>query len=300
MRHVKLTVLLLAALLTLALMPVASADSIWYPENDFIEKHESECDFTVRRYFINSPKGYIDGLDTPGGRVIYQAENGAEVGVYATYRDWGCIGCPREGAELSDDWFDNNARGAWVPLEDLSLIYDRIAFEEDFAGELVPGDQAAVDTFLSARQGDSMVVWPYPNAERAEWAWSNGGWVYENAGSRGFDYTYTDPEGHLWGSCCLPEFKDVWICLDAPDAGDGYTEIAQSDGSKIPNPKPRVVSVRALPEIELYPAREPQPPRANYLPALLVLLAVVLSAAALWFFYGKKRNKGGTTCDTSD
>lgn len=292
----RFTALLLTSLLALSLALPTWTDSLWYPENDFADAHYRDCDFTVRHGFANSPKGCIDGLDQPDGRVIYQTENGSKVTVYATYQDWGCIGCPEEGAEPSDNWRDNEARGAWVPLSDLALTYDHLSFQKEFADQLVPGDQAAVDTLLAAREDDTIVLWPYPNAAEAEWAGANGDWAYDSIEVYGFDYTYTDPEGLLWGTCYLHGFQDVWVCLSAPAAGDGHTELyRQTDQTYVPNPNPRLASVRALPEVTVYPPQEPVPPAESHLPALLVLLTVLLSAAALWFFYGKKHNKGGTT-----
>ena len=267
----KLAALFLTALLAASLAAPALADMIWYPENSFIDAHTRECDFTIRRGVANSPKGYIDGRKSPDGQVIYQAENGRPVTVYATYQDWGCIGCPEEGAEPSDSWLENEARGAWVPLADLALVYDHVSLAEDYAAQLVPADRTAVDTILAAREDDTVVLWPYPNAAEAEWAGANGDWVYDSLEIYGFGHTYTDPEGHLWGSCYVHSFGDVWLCLDA-----------------------RVVSVREVPEVTMYPAQEPQPPLSNYLPAALAGGAVVLSAGALWVFYGKKKRRGGT------
>lgn len=294
----RLSALFLTALLAASLAAPALADMIWYPENSFIDAHTRECDFTIRRGVANSPKGYIDGRKSPDGQVIYQAENGRPVTVYATYQDWGCIGCPEEGAEPSDDWLENDARGAWVPLADLALVYDRIAFEADFAGELVPGDGEQIERLIEARNSDAIVLWPYPNAEQALSAYAEGGEAYEDFLLYGFKKTFTDEEGFLWGMPLYHPFlgyKEVWVCLSAPDAGDGHTELFQYlDRTYIPNPNPRVVSVRALPEVTLYPAREPVPPAADYLPAALAGGAVVLSGGALWVFYRKKKWRGGT------
>lgn len=282
----KLSALVLALLLTLLLALPAFADEIWYPDNDFLSTHYGECEIYPRQrsYYANSRRGYLNLRSSPGGQVLQQVKNGERLTGTARYQDWICVVC------------DDQAEAAlWAPAKELSLIYDYIAFAEDYSGQLSPGTGEAVETFLASREGDNLVVWPYPNAERADWAWDNGGWVYETVSLQGFTYTYTDPEGYLWGACCLPEFGNVWLCLNAPDAGDGYTEIAQLEGGQvtfIPNPKPRIVSVREIPADERYPAREPVPPYV--LPGALVGLVTLLSAAALRIFYGRKRKKGGS------
>ena len=283
----RLAALPLTALLSLSLTIPASADAIWEPENAYYEFHQWWCERSQRTYLANSPAGFVNIRTSPHGRVVHQVENGVSLTSMYLYKNDIYITAWGVGAE------------GWVSLDDMSLIYDYIFFEEEFADQLSPGTPEAAAIFLSSREGDNLVAWPSPNAKNALWAWSNGGWVYDAVSTGGFEYTYTDPEGHLWGACYLREIGDVWLCLDAPDAGDGHTEIAQSDGSKIPNPKPRVVSVREVPDVTLYPAKEPVPPPfGGLLPAILSAAAVLLSAAALWFFYGKKRNKGGAPCDT--
>ena len=174
------------------------------------------------------------------------------------------------------------------------MVYDDISFIEECGSQFVPCDRELVDALLSARESRYVVYWPYPNAERArDVQWKTDESIANMANH--ITALYTDPEGYVWGQTRM---FDYWVCLSALDGGDGQVTFDLPGGATTPYPKPRVVSVRELPPIEFYPAQEPKPPLANYLPALLVLLVVLLSGAALWFFYGKKRNKGGTTCDT--
>lgn len=283
MRQVKRIALLLALLLSLTLTAPVWADVIDEPPNDFFVTHEAACEYDRRWYCANSPRGYVNFREAPGGRVTEQAENGARVLSTVLYQDWVLV-----------EYYGDVYWEGWAPRSELSVVYDDISFIEECGSQFVPCDRELVDALLSARESRYVVYWPYPNAERArDVQWKTDESIANMANH--ITALYTDPEGYVWGQTRM---FDYWVCLSALDGGDGQVTFDLPGGATTPYPKPRVVSVRELPPIEFYPAQEPKPPLANYLPALLVLLVVLLSGAALWFFYGKKRNKGGTPCDT--
>ncbi len=273
----RLSALLLTALLALSMALPAWADVLDVPPNDFFVEHEEECEYDHRLYYANSPKGYVNFREAPGGRVIRQEENGVRLLSNARYQDWVFV-----------EYYGDTYWDAWVPLSELSVVYDEISFAEEYSDQFTPCDREQVEALLSDREDGYVVYWDYPNAERARYVQWEEAEVFARMADHITDL-YTDPEGCVWALGCQ---LDYWVCLSAPEAGDGQMEYDRPDGTAAPYPRPRVVSVREAPPIKFYPAREPVPPLSNYLPAGLVGGAVALSAAALWFFYRKKPAKG--------
>lgn len=284
----------LALLLALSLSLPVLADVIVEIENNFYQRHQEECVHHGKYYLTNSPQGYCNIRTAPNGQVIHQERNGTEVFISVTYGDYGFL----EFRDASGRW-----AWGWVPLEELAPLYDFRAFAREYADQLLPAEVSVTGPLLDAyiQSGrTALVVWPYPNAPQASCCYEEAPRGLQKLQEKGFQRTYTDQEGHLWaftGYYSGGGYENCWVLLDDLSAGDGVYTRPDGGESAI---GPRIVSVREVPEVTMYPAMEPQPPLANYLPALLVLLAVVLSAAALRVFYGKKQNKGGTTCDTSN
>lgn len=286
----RLTALLLAALLALALAPPARADMVWEPENRFYQRHQEACAPHGRYYLANSPRGYLNVRDAPGGRVVHRERNGAEVLISRTYEDWGFL--PFQDASGRLAW-------GWAPLEELAPLYDYRAFAREYAGEILPAEASVTEPLLDAylQSGrTALVVWPYPNAREASRCCEEAPRGLQKLRDDGFQATYTDEEGHLWAFTGFfgSGYDNCWFLLDDLGAGDGVY-VPPEGGSALGE---RIVSLREVPEAVLYPAREP-PPLA-LLPAALAGGAVLLSGGALGLFYGRKRDKGGTTCDTPD
>lgn len=283
----RLTVPLLAVLLALAMALPAFADAIWEPENRFYQRHQEECAHHGEYYLANSPQGYLNICAAPHGRVIHQEKNGVEILIFMTWEDWGFFEFWNTTGQT--EW-------GWVPMAELAPLYDYRAFARDYAGQLLPADQAVTRPLLEAylQSGrTALVVWPYPNAQEASWCYEEAPRGLRNLEEKDFYQTFTDEEGHLWaftGHQRNSAYDNCWFLLDDLGAGDGLYAPADGGESAV---GPRIVSVREVPEVTMYPAKEPTPPIENYLPAILSAAAVLLSAAALRFFYGKKRNKGG-------
>lgn len=280
MRHIRLTALLLALLLSLSLALPAFADVLWEPDNRFYRDHYGDCQYHNRSYTTNSSKGYVDIRSAPDGVVTAQAENGQRVNVYFTYQDWGYI--------------SNTGIEGWAPLSDLSLIYDYRSFEAEHGDEILPVDKSVTDPLFDAyleTGKTTLVIWSYPNAERFSHYYTGDQGLELLEGLKEYGvFTYTDEEGHLWGYCSyLYGHRNFWILLDDPSAGDGVPRDSEDEQNS--GVGERIVSVREIPKTVIAPAQKPPlPPAATLLTAGLVAAAVLLSGGALWMFYGKKRH----------
>ena len=157
----RLSALLLTALLAASMALPAWADNIARPFNDFFMEHEEECEFIHRWYCLNSPAGYVNFREAPGGRVVHQEKNGPEVLVEELYQDW-ALTSYIHGQEMA-------YVEAWVPLSELSVVYDEISFTEECGDQFTPCDQEQVDALLSAREDGYVVYWDFPYAERARY-----------------------------------------------------------------------------------------------------------------------------------
>ena len=272
-RRLAEAVLILALVLTIP----AFADMIDVPDNDFWMEHQEEMEYCHRWYTINSPRGYVNFREAPGGRVVHQEKNGPLVMGEDRYQGW-----------LFVSYIDNGGLDyvvGWVKEEELSPRYDSLSFYEEYGETFVPCGAETVAAYLLARESSYVVYWEYPNAETAVYAEEKTEEDFAEMSSR-ISVTYTDPEGYLWGQDAR---TDLWICLSALDAGEGQEgtlKLYHSNGTPTPYKAPRVVSVREIPETDLYPAREPVPPWV--FPTALVALVTLLSAAALWLLYGRR------------
>ena len=140
MRQVKRIALLLALLLSLTLTAPVWADVIDEPPNDFFVTHEAACEYDRRWYCANSPRGYVNFREAPGGRVTEQAENGARVLSTVLYQDWVLV-----------EYYGDVYWEGWAPRSELSVVYDDISFIEECGSQFVPCDRELVDALLSAR-----------------------------------------------------------------------------------------------------------------------------------------------------
>ncbi len=197
----KLFSLSLALLAVLTVIPPAAADMIWEPYDSFYEKHREECNYVNRRYQLEGYGGTVTVLTAPGGMSKSTLDNGLRGTIQFTWEEketaWGYL-C----------WVDDSEVEGWVPMDDLSLVYDSQAFTEDHAAEIVSGEPAAVD-FQEA------VVYSYPN-----------GPVWEGALKEDRDYQpfsevfteiYTDAASLRWGYVGYYMGRlDGWVCLDDP------------------------------------------------------------------------------------
>jgi len=108
-----------------------------------------------------------------------------------------------------------------VPMDELYLVYDSIAFVDEFEHEftIVSEYETAFDIAEMDIEGD-LILWTWPGSGVISWVFEREHLMEEtNMGSG--NTTYTDVEGREWG--LLNYFygqRNIWICLDDPSNPD--------------------------------------------------------------------------------
>lgn len=185
----------------LILMVPVSADIIWEPEDSFYEKHRDECTHVGRQYEMAGYDGAVAVWNAPNGRMSETVSNGERGTVQFSWSGSGTVWGYISG--YSGDW----NHGGWVPMDDLSLVYDSRQFMEDHEAEIVSADPVPVE-FHSA------VLYGYPGGPA-------GRVMDEYAAympfSEVFTSIYTDENGLRWGYVGYYMGRiDSWVCLDDP------------------------------------------------------------------------------------
>ena len=193
----KLMSLLLAVVAALALAVPASADIIWEPEDDFYESHRGECVYNGRLYQAAGYDGSVKVYSSPKNAMsIKSLENGERVRVQF---EW--------SGNVVWAYVYNEDVGGWVPMGDLSLVYDSQEFIKDHEGQIVKGEAVEVDF-------DQAWLYSYPGGPKDHV-------LKEDEDYMSFDeiFTslYTDDNGLRWGVVGYYKgHRNGWVCLDDP------------------------------------------------------------------------------------
>ena len=263
MRRFLTCILALAALLALA--APARMDMLWEPEdNPFYSRHRKECSIEERYYLANGPDGFVTAWDAPdGSQVRIQHENGERLWVSFVYQDWGLISI----------WIreDHKEITGWVPLADLSLVYDYISFEKEYGDRITDYNGEFADY-----SGDAEVInfYGYPGAPEISDSLETREILGRLTGTKEYNShisrIFVDEDGRTWGYVgYIYGRRNVWFCLDEPD------------GTNFP--------VRQVAQAEITPAKAPELPAQSYVPYILVVGVVVITAFLLWKFWRKKK-----------
>lgn len=196
----KIFTLFLAALALLSLTVPVSADSIWTPDDPFYEKHQEACSYVNRRYELAGYNGKVTVFTAPGGVNKATLDNGIRGTIQFTWEgkgiNWGYL-C----------WVEDRDVEGWVPMDDLSLVYDSKQFMADHAGEITETEPVQVD-FREA------VLYSYPNGPAGSVLKEYPDYM---TFSEMFTQVYTDENGLRWGYIYYYMGRlDSWVCLDAP------------------------------------------------------------------------------------
>ena len=182
------------------------ADVIWEPQDDFYEKHRSDCTHVGRQFIADGPDGKVILYKSPElDNEVGTWENGYKVWISFTYEDAQGIlwGFPSEVEEKS----------GWMPMEYMKVVYDSISFMEEHRDRIENQDGFLDESY----KDDKIYYWKYPGSD----AGSNinmQDWEH----MPGYSSVYTDEEGRSWGYVgYFYGFRDVWICLDNPTAEFG-------------------------------------------------------------------------------
>lgn len=260
----------LALLMLLSLTVPAFADIIWEPsDNAFYDDHRDACVYKGQCYYANGKNGFVTLVNAPGASfALEQVENGKVLWVGYTYNDkWALVSL-------------RALASGWVPLSDLTLIYDYLCFAEEYGDKITDYNGEFADY-----NGDIETVnfYAYPGAAEIEKSFEfpcdrlTGMDVQGNLIGTGeypscIKKIFVDEDGRTWGF--IGHMRDhrygnAWFCLDEPD------------GENFPI---REVSVEKLAS-----ARKPVPSIADYLPYILVAAVVGATAVILVYFYGKRK-----------
>ena len=190
-----LVVLLMTCLLALSAQAVY-ADVISETNNDFYLKYREYIIPLDREFIADGEAGHVAAMDAPGaGKETGTIENGEYL-----YVEYSCL---YDG----EYWGLTYAYGyAWVRMAELLVLYDDIAFREEFADEIYPyeGDLEAV------YQAGAAVLWAWPGSGvvffEFDMSRGDGTWV---------PYAYIDEHGLEWG--LLNYYgRSAWICISDP------------------------------------------------------------------------------------
>lgn len=219
----KWMVWILSLVLMLGLAVPAAADVIWEPQDNFYENHRAECEYVGRRYQMAGYEGSVTLYSKPGGSAQDTLDNGREGIVqfvwHGTDQDWGYV------------YYAGEFEG-WVPMDDVTLIYDSQAFEEEHGAEIVSGDPVPVEF----TQG---IMYRYPGGP--------AGSVLEEFKeyqpfSEVFTQIYTDEDGLRWGKVgYYMGHRWSWICLDDP--------MNENLDTRIVEPQPSAAQLRQSPSV---------------------------------------------------
>lgn len=208
----KVLTLFLAALALLALAVPASADIIIEPRDSFFEKHRDECTYVARGYELAGYNGTVTVFTAPGGMNKLTLDNGLRGTIQFTWEGkettWGYL------IYWDDHWIEG-----WVPMDDVTLVYDSWEFRVDHAGEIITETQPVPVDFHEA------VRYNYPNGPIASETALQEDPDYMTF-SETFTQVYTDENGLRWGYVdYYMGIREFWVCLDDPMNKELDTEI---------------------------------------------------------------------------
>jgi len=191
------TLLLLTTAVLLSIPFTAYADALIEPDNDFYNQHRSQCVYLGRSFYANGADGFIPVKKDPGSKSEMGTIQNGEV----TYIECSCL-------YGGDYWGFTFGHSGWIQMDQLLVLYDYVAFEEEHLGELYPysGDYDEI------KKNASAIAWPWPGSETLLW-------TFEDLDTTNFwvSHAYTDGQGREWGFVTyLYGSRNIWICLSDP------------------------------------------------------------------------------------
>lgn len=265
----KITTLLLAVVMLLALSVPAFADIMWEPYgNSFYESHQGEMNYVDRGYLANGQKGYITIKAAPNSLVeVANLTNGTRFNVGMTWQE-------KDGTQWAVGYYSFKTESGWddytgwVPMSDLALIYDYEEFAADHSGEFAEYDGS----------GDELT-------EVCLYSYPGGVYRYNLTESKSympfaesFEHLYTDENGLRWTYVGYYMGRNnAWACIDDPlneNLGtEGYLTVSQ---------------VRGI-EDDVIPAEEA--PEALIWPVWLIPVVLIIAVAVATAVLVRKKNK---------
>lgn len=259
------------------------ADVIWEPQDDFYEKHSSDCTHVGRQFIADGPDGKVILYESPvSAKEVATWENGYRVWIAFTYEDGQGIvwGFPSEGEKNS----------GWMPMEYMKVVYDSISFMEEHRSQIEDRDGSLDESYKS----DTINYWKYPGSD-------DGGNInmqdWDNMPV--YSYVYTDEEGRSWGYLnYFYGYRGVWICLDDPTAeyeelypnGAPQIEVKDDDEVKEESQSEEIQSGEIQTAENLNTERiKPQTNQRTIVVVVVLVAAVVLVTIALLAVLKKRK-----------
>lgn len=179
----------------------ARADVIVEPADYFYAAHANECKYVGRTFTANGPDGKVILYKSPElPEVVTVWENGQRAYIYFTYRD-------QDGIEWGI-YDDHNGTMGWMPMAYMEVVYDSIAFQEEHRSQITEQFGELDEKY----QGQDIFLWRYPGSLEYNY-------VTFKDDPPTYNHVYVDENENSWG---LIDYwygsRDVWICLDAPNA----------------------------------------------------------------------------------
>jgi len=175
----------------------AYADLIFEPESDFYEQHQNLIIYLGRSFSANGEDGSVFAKKEPGSKSNASVlQNGT-----VTYMQYSCL---YDG----DFWGFTYEHSGWVKLSEMLVLYDYVAFEEEYFPDLYlfSGD------YVKIKETRSAIAWPWPGADAPLWTLED-----LDMGSFRATYAYMDDEGREWGFVTyLYGSRNIWFCLSDP------------------------------------------------------------------------------------
>lgn len=193
----------------------AAADVLWEPNDSFYNVSRDQCEILGRHFQSNSKTGRTTVYNQPGSGVkADDIPNGSELFVSFTYKDrqgseWGVVQYLHDRASdtVTETYQSDGATTGWVLMDDLTLIYDHISFDEEHGKEFVPysGDYDAL------RNAEGVIFWTYPGSGETV---STEIKITEDFH---IEHAYTDPAGRQWGYVeYYFGYRSFWVCISDP------------------------------------------------------------------------------------
>ncbi|MCL1794135.1 MAG: hypothetical protein FWG34_09715 [Oscillospiraceae bacterium] len=210
-------------LLALSTIFAAKADIIIEPRDGFYSRNRQDCGTVSLNYAANGENGFVSAKKEPGSDTeTAKIENGETLHICAVYshqgKNWGLY-------EFREPY---GWESGWVPMDQLSLIYDNFAFTEEHKGEFYE----YADIYQKLKNSEKIVLWTYPGSGEIVKIVD-----VELSEDQLFKYytAYKDAEGREWTFMkYFPgEYEyGTWICISDPE--NDNIAVKASNGLSLP------------------------------------------------------------------
>ena len=193
------------AIVCLITAHLAHAEAVIEPDNDFYSRYRRECVFLGRVFCAVSRDETIYVMKAPNqNEFVTQMSYGDKI-----YIEYSCL-YNGEYWGITSMYLDNSTQilCGWIKLNELRVMYDYIAFEEEFIDDFY----VYVGDYSEIKAAGAAIAWQWPGADAPLWT------------IEGIDMTYfqvlhafKDSQSREWGFIpYLYGSPNIWFCLSDP------------------------------------------------------------------------------------